>query len=220
MIQFYKPNSKNTGAASSFWYSPKARAFFVSIIKQESWNLKTKTGSFQKNKNDPQKNILIKLNLNELGGIIDCIESNREFSGYHSSGQTNNVTKIKFAPYKREEEKVDLGDVEVSNEKATLKGKIVKTQEKQLGFVLFASKEPKDDPSQKVSFSIAFNFGESVALRQSLFFMINSLLGDIVYDIKQKSVKNGYEQGNTSREVKENNEETSKGEEQEDAIDF
>lgn len=186
MIQFYKPNAKNMGAACSFWYSPDNEAFFASIIKQASWNGKTRTGSFQAHKNDPEKNIKIKLNLNEIGGIIDCIENNREFSAYHSSPQAEHITKAKFSPYKKGEETIELGDVTVASAKTTLKGKLTKVEEKQLGFVLFATKEPKDDPSQKVNFSIAFNFGESTALRQCLIFMINSLLSDKVDKIKKK----------------------------------
>ena len=186
MIQFYKPNSKNTGAACSFWYSPQTEAFFASIIKQASWNAKTRTGSFQKNKDNPQKNIKIKLNLNEIGGVVDCLENNREFSAYHSSPQAEHIAKIKFAPYIKGEETVDLGDISVASAKTTLTGKLTKTKEKQLGFVFFVSKEPKDDPSQKVNYSIAFNFGESVALRQCLLFMVDSLLTDKVNKIKQK----------------------------------
>jgi hypothetical protein len=160
MIQFYKPNAKNMGAACSFWYSPQNKAFFASIIRQASWDAKSRTGSFRKNKDNPQKNVKIKLNLNEVGGILDCLENCREFEGYHNSPQAEHITRMKFAPYMKE------GN--------------------QLGHIFMATKEPKDDPSEKVSFSIALNFGESIALRQCLLFMIDTLFSDKVAEIKSK----------------------------------
>ena len=166
MIQFYKPNAKNTGAACSFWYSPQNKgkpAFFASIIRQASWDAKGRTGSFQKNKDNPEKNVKIKLNLNELGGILDCLENNREFSAFHNSPQAEHITKMKFAQYLKD------GN--------------------QLGYIFMASKEPKDNPSEKVNFSIALNFGEGVALRQCLLFLIDSLFSDQVAAIKSKSPK-------------------------------
>jgi hypothetical protein len=161
MIQFYKPNAKNTGAACSFWYSPDKDAFFSNIIRQASWNAKSRTGSFQENKKNKEKNVLIKLNLNEIGGIIDCLENNREFSAYHAAPQSEHITKMKFAKYVKEGE--------------------------QLGFIFMASKEPKDDPSSKINFSIALNFGESKALQQCLLFMMNSMFTDKIEKIKNKS---------------------------------
>ncbi len=163
MIQFYKPNAKNTGAACSFWYSPQNKAFFASIIRQASWDAKGRTGSFQKNKDNPEKNVKIKLNLNEVGGILDCLENNREFSAFHNSPQAEHITKMKFAQYLKD------GN--------------------QLGYIFMASKEPKDNPSEKVNFSIALNFGEGIALRQCLLFMINTLFSDQVEAIKSKSPK-------------------------------
>jgi len=186
MIQFYKPNAKNTGAATSFWYNPQQKAFWASIIRQASWDAKSRTGSFQKNKNIQEKNVKIKLNLNEIGGILDCLENNREFSAFHNSPQAEHITKMKFAPYVKEEETLNLGDIVVANEKATLTGELTKTEKKQLGFIFFASKEPKDDPSQKSNFSIALNFGEAIALRECLLFMMGSLFSDQVQAIKDK----------------------------------
>jgi len=75
MIQFYKPNAKNTGAACSFWYNPQQKAFWASIIRQASWDAKNRSGSFQKNKNIQEKNVKVKLNVNEIGGILDCLEN-------------------------------------------------------------------------------------------------------------------------------------------------
>ena len=122
--------------------------------------LKVRRGRL-KNKNNPEKNIKIKLNLNEIGGVLDCIENNREFSAFHNSPQAEHITKMKFAQYLKE------GN--------------------QLGFIFMASKEPKDNPSEKINFSIALNFGEAVALRECLLFMMKSLFSDQVQVIKDKA---------------------------------
>lgn len=49
MIQFYKPNPRNSGSACSF-YKTRDGAIMFSIIKQASWDDSKKTGSFQKNR--------------------------------------------------------------------------------------------------------------------------------------------------------------------------
>ena len=160
MIQFYKPNAKNTGAACSFWYNPQQKAFWASIIRQASWDAKNRSGSFQKNKNIQEKNVKVKLNVNEIGGILDCLENSREFTAYHNSPQSEHITRMKFAPYLKED--------------------------KHLGYIFMASKEPKDDPSSKLNFSIALNFGESIVLRECFSFMMGSMFADKVQAIKNK----------------------------------
>ena len=79
-LQFYKPNPKGTGTACSFWRNPKDNTFWVSLIKQDGWNAKTRTGSFSKNKDNPQKRVIVKLNDTELCGFIDAI--NRKIKKY------------------------------------------------------------------------------------------------------------------------------------------
>ena len=69
------------------------------IIKQDSWNSDRKIGSFAKNKNNPTKRVITKLGRQEVAGIIDCLETNREFSTYHSSAKQ--VLQMKFCPYIR-----------------------------------------------------------------------------------------------------------------------
>ena len=96
MIQFYKPNPRTTGSACSFWMNPDG-TIMSSLIKQHSWDDKRKTGSFQKNKENPKGRVIVKLGEPEVGGMMDAIESNREFSTYHSS--QNQVLQIKFSPY-------------------------------------------------------------------------------------------------------------------------
>ena len=103
MIQFYKPNPKNTGSACSFW-SNYDGSIMASLIKQASWDNNAKKGSFAQNKDNPNKRVIVKLNPTEVGGLIDSIETNREFSNYHNS--QNQTLQIKFAPYIRNDAQV------------------------------------------------------------------------------------------------------------------
>ena len=159
MIQFYKPNAKNTGAACSFWFNPEHECFYTNIIQQASWNAKARTGSFKANLENPTKFIKIKLNINEIGGILDCLDRGREWKCYHNYPQAEHITKASFKRY---------------NDKDGVPA----------GYSLSALKEPKDDPSKKTSIMCPFNFGEARALRECLIFMMNSLFTDKADKIK------------------------------------
>ena len=71
IVQYYKPNSKNTGCAFSFDIGANNKnqepCVYVRAIKQHSWNSKTRTGSFSENAKNPEKSISIKLNEIEVG---------------------------------------------------------------------------------------------------------------------------------------------------------
>lgn len=105
MIQFYKPNSKNTGHAASFRLV--GDVVYLEIIKQSGWNDTTKTGSFAGSRNDPNKKINIKFNTVELAALVRAIKYNVgadvQGSGvgepvlYHRSEK--GMTTIKFLPY-------------------------------------------------------------------------------------------------------------------------
>jgi hypothetical protein len=138
-VQFYKPNPRVTGTACSFWTSEDG-SIMSSMIKQDSWDASKRRGSFSKNKDNPAKKVIIKLNATEAGAIVDAMESNRKWSGYHQSAKQ--VTKINFGPYE-------------------MKGE-------QVGFSYGVNKEDKEDSTNKSSFIIAFNFGEAVVLREAL----------------------------------------------------
>ena len=140
MIHFYKPNAKVTGTACSFWYNTNEKTFFSTMIKQASWDSSKRQGSFVKNKKVPDKNVIVKFSAAEVGGILDSIEANREFSTYHSS--KNQITKIKFGKYERDG--------------------------KQVGFSYGVNKENKEDSTDKTSFIIGFTFGEARLLKQYL----------------------------------------------------
>ena len=146
MIQFYKPNSKNTGSACSFW-SNYDGSIMTSIIRQASWDSNTKKGSFAKNKDDATKRVIVKLNPTEVGGLIDSIETNREFSNYHTS--QNQTLQIKFAPYMRN------GD--------------------QIGFSFSVYKQDKQDSSNKSSYVIGFTFSEARYLKEFLIYVLRKI---------------------------------------------
>ena len=146
MIQFYKPNPKTTGSACSFW-SNYDGSIMTSLIKQASWDDKTKKGSFAKNKDNPNKRVIVKLNPTEVGGLIDSIETNREFSNYHTS--QNQTLQIKFAPYIRN------GD--------------------QVGFSFSVFKQDKQDSTNKASYVIGFTFPEARYLKEFLIYVLRKI---------------------------------------------
>ena len=139
MIQFYKPNPKVTGTACSFWIN-RDGSVMASMIKQDSWNSDRKIGSFAKNKNNPAKRVITKLGRQEVAGIIDCLETNREFSTYHSSAKQ--VLQMKFCPYMRNGE--------------------------QIGYSFAINKQDKEDSTAKTGFIIGFTFPEGRLLRHDL----------------------------------------------------
>jgi hypothetical protein len=100
-MNFYKPNSYNTGSAVSFNYNEDDGGVYVSIIKQHSWNAASKTGSFKENRNNPAANKSIKLNDNEISGMIRSIEERTKWSSFHKYNNGSG-TSISFGPYEKE----------------------------------------------------------------------------------------------------------------------
>lgn len=147
MISFYKPNSKNTGTACSFSVNSKDGSVWSSLIKQSSWNEGTKTGSFSDNRDNPQKSARIKFSQTEVAGLLECLDKNTEFSAYHSSEKQ--ITKIKFAPYIKDD--------------------------KQVGFSYSVQKENKDNIENKQSYLLGFYFAEARLLKEFLQFGLNSI---------------------------------------------
>jgi len=145
MIQFYKPNPRNSGSACSF-YKTRDGAIMFSIIKQASWDDSKKTGSFQKNKTDPKGNVKVKLSLAELAGILESIDKDSEFKEFHNS--PNQTTQIRFAPY------------------------LDKNTNERKGFSLSVSKQTKDS-QDKLSFLIGLTFKEARLLREYLLYIIH-----------------------------------------------
>jgi len=145
MVQFYKPNAKMTGSACQFYLNYNDGSFFSTLIKQASWDANKKSGSFQANKQDPTKNVIIKLSSAEVAGFIDAIERSVEFKGYHSSAQQ--VVQFSFGPYMRDE--------------------------KQVGYSYSVSKQGKEDSTQKASFLIGLYFNEARLLKQHLEYLLD-----------------------------------------------
>lgn len=100
-LQVYKPNAKSTGNAATFevGYRDGKPEFYVSFIKQSGWDPKTKNGSFKGNKDDPSKNINMKLNEFELGEILNAFNRFLPWSGFHSFGGNN--TSLLLSPWKK-----------------------------------------------------------------------------------------------------------------------
>ncbi len=100
-IQIYKPNKSNNGFAFNFSIGinkkNKEPVLYVSAIAQHSWDEKKRLGSFTENKDDPEKNINLKFNEFECGGIINAIERRYEYSTFHQFD--NNKTTIKLTPW-------------------------------------------------------------------------------------------------------------------------
>lgn len=103
-IQIYKPNKSNSGCGFSFTMghdkNSKEPVVFISAILQHSWDAKNHRGTFMGSKDDPQKNISVKLNEFECGAIISSIKSRHEWNTFHQT--TDTKTTIKFSPWDKE----------------------------------------------------------------------------------------------------------------------
>ena len=144
MIQFYKPNAKMTGSACQFYLNYGDGSFFSTLIKQASWDAAKKTGSFQANRKDPIKNVIIKFSAKEIAGILDAMERNTEYKGYHRSAQQ--TVQFSFGPYMWNDE--------------------------QKGFSYSVSKQGNEDTTQKGSFLIGFYFDEAKLLKLHLEYLL------------------------------------------------
>jgi hypothetical protein len=151
MLQFYKPNSKNTGCGCSFKYSAKDDCIFVNLIKQASWDDQTKRGSFAGNSQNPKMSCSVKLSLTEAADVISAVRRNGDVSAFHDSAKQ--VTRIKFSPYIR-----------------PLKDDPSKSA--QVGYSFSVSKESKENAQDKTSFLIGFTFGEGVRLESFFCFAL------------------------------------------------
>ena len=100
-LQIYKPNPKNAGCACSFRFGvdmkSKDPVVYVNAIQQHSWDNNKKIGSFSENRNNPDKNLTIKLNEVECGEFISAFENRLDYSRYHNFD--DNKTSIKVSPW-------------------------------------------------------------------------------------------------------------------------
>ena len=99
-LALYKPNAKNTGCAFSFRIGINKKlepTLYVSAIQQFSWDSQKRSGNFSGNREDTDKNISVKFNEFEVGGIISAFSRRMEYSTFHSFEE--NKTSIKFTPW-------------------------------------------------------------------------------------------------------------------------
>lgn len=105
MINFYKPNSKNTGNAFGFRMGvngkQKEPCMYMTAVQQHSWDSGKKTGSFSENSKNPEKSASVKFNEAELGGFIYAIENYEKFGAYHTFD--SNSTSISLSPYTKKD---------------------------------------------------------------------------------------------------------------------
>ena len=103
-LQIYKPNPKNAGCACSFRFGvdmkSKDPVVYVNAIQQHSWDNNKKIGSFSENRNNPDKNLTIKLNEVECGEFISAFENRHDYSSYHDFDE--NKTSIKISPWDKQ----------------------------------------------------------------------------------------------------------------------
>jgi len=146
MIAIYHPSKNNNGFACSFSQSFKDGTIFTTLIKQSTWDAENQIGTFKASRNDPQKQVNIKLAQVEVAAILDSIDRNREFSTMHDGDKQ--IKSIKFAPWMN---KVDDG------QKPT-----------QRGYSFSITITDKQDSSVKNSFYIGLTFPEGRLIREFL----------------------------------------------------
>lgn len=147
-IYIYRPNKSVKGFACSFWVSDKSGCLFATLIKQSGWDEKTQHGTFKASKNDPLRQVNIKLSGVEACGILDCIERGRPFQTYHDFGE---LRAISFVPW--------------MFTPATEEGQ-PKAAPAQKGYSFSVTNNPKD--ANKNSFYIGMTFAEGRYLREFL----------------------------------------------------
>lgn len=150
-LQFYKPNTANTGTACGVSFNSKDGAIYISFIKQTKPKTNDSPGSFKGG-----KQLVTKFSVGETGALIDTIEKGRPFDGYHAIPGSTQNTKISFKPYF------------VGEDKKTLKG---------IG--LSVIKSDKEDSTFKENYSVGFSLGEAVALREYLRFALGHIYAAI-----------------------------------------
>jgi hypothetical protein len=160
MIAIYHPSKNNNGFACSFSQSEKDDTIFATLIKQSTWDPQNQIGTFKASRNDPAKQVNVKLGQVEVAAILDSLDRNREFSTMHDGDKQ--IKSIKFTPWMN---KVSEG------QKPT-----------QRGYSFSITITDKEDSSAKNSFYIGLTFPEGRLIRE---FLIQALAKSF-----SKAVKN------------------------------
>lgn len=178
-LQFYKPNSKNAGAACGVSFNSKDEAIYLSFIKQTSWNEKEKTGSF---KGGEKCNV--KFSLFETGSMIAVIT--QALSPVYEIASQGAVSKsddlLEDAPEQSdglslissgkpsEFQAFHTGANQITKIKFAPYYKEKGAKKILSGIGLSVSKEDTKDSSKKVGYSLGFSLGEATTLKQYLEF--------------------------------------------------
>jgi Whirly transcription factor len=123
---------------------------------------KNNTGfAFKASKDDPTKNVNIKLGQVEVAAILDCLDRNRPFSTMHDGDKQ--IKSIQFVPWMN---KVAEG------EKPTQKG-----------YSFSISITDKQDSTSKNSLYIGLTFPEGRLIREFLMFALNKSFSPVVSEV-------------------------------------
>ena len=111
-VEFYRPNSSNTGCGMSFSFVPEKDHYkpcvMINAIQQFSWDANKKIGNFSGNRDNPEANVIVKLGINEASEILSILDTCPmafcagvrqfpfAFHAFHKSGE--NSTQISFYP--------------------------------------------------------------------------------------------------------------------------
>ncbi|MEK6879021.1 MAG: hypothetical protein AABY22_05405 [Nanoarchaeota archaeon] len=161
-LQYFKPNAKNSGSACNFAFNVSDDCIYVNLIKQVAWN--NNKGVFKGG-----KRLVTKLNSNEVGGLLCCLEKNQDQSFIHKT--ENGMTSIFFQKlFKWDAEKKEYG-------------------KDQVGYYLSVTRNPKE--GEKETLRIGFNYGESTTLREYLKWGLGLLFAERTFNrpVKESKIK-------------------------------
>lgn len=102
MITLFKANPKNKGASAHFKTNVEGEGFkkkislYISFSKQLTWNSNAKTGTFSKEKNNPNEYAIVKYSETEIGSIISALKDRENFSYYHTSNDGSTKGGLKY----------------------------------------------------------------------------------------------------------------------------
>jgi len=119
------------------------------IIKQSAPSGK---GAFKANKGNPKGSVTIKLSAEEAAGIVDAMERNVRWDGYHRSEKQ--ITRMKFEPWV-------MG-------------------EKHMGYSYGIQKEFVDDSVNKINFYIGLDYSAGRLLKEFLCAVVQKTFEKIV----------------------------------------
>lgn len=193
-LAFYKPNPSVKGCACSFSFNSKDGAVFLSLVKQTGWDNSSKTGAF---KGGAQCNV--KLNTNEIGGLIDTIAT--------SIAPVYDISRLKVAStdlFDAEgEAKKPLPEINLYSSAVPREFNVYHAGQNQNLAIKFAPSYLKDKPNKeikgiglsvtqsiaegaKTSFFIGFTAGECVVLKQYFQHALEKIFMAIYSEDKQK----------------------------------